>query len=230
MELSPANTCVEDEWTNLSTIVPYTAVLDSAPALQEKQKKGPTMDKRNKDPFITRLVNSLVKLERKYAIPPHKRKARMFTRRPTQSSVIPIEFNSIYHDLAAPDPEPVTVPEPYLTIAWQDVRFKPSLPDPKEFPILSASADPKFYQMEMEDTHGIKRNIFRQTGKPFGTLPGYETNLGVAAIPTLPVGGYVYSTETERPKWVLYATRGGTSPGGGGAAQASSRRSRRQGG
>ena len=41
---------------------------------------GPTMDKRrNKDPFITRLVKSLVKLERKYAIPPHKRKVRMFT-------------------------------------------------------------------------------------------------------------------------------------------------------
>ena len=38
------------------------------------------MDKRrNKDPFFTRLVKSFVKLERKYAIPPHKRKARMFT-------------------------------------------------------------------------------------------------------------------------------------------------------
>ena len=34
--------------------------------------------RRNTDPSITRLVNSLVKLERKYAIPPHKRKARMF--------------------------------------------------------------------------------------------------------------------------------------------------------
>ena len=224
MEPSPANTCVEDEWTNVSTIVPYIAMPDSAPAPQERQKKGPTVDRRNKDPFVNRVTNSLVKLEKKYAIPPHKRKARMFTRRPTQSSVIPMEFNSIYHDLAAPDPEPVTVPEPYLTIAWQDVRFKPSLPSPKQFPILSASADPKFYQTDME----LKLNIFRQSDSPFGTLPGYETNLGVAAIPTLPVGGYVYST--ERQKWVLHATRGGTSPGGGGAAPASSRRSRRQGG
>ena len=84
LEPSPANTCVEDEWTNVSTIVPYIAMPDSAPAPQERQKKGPTVDRRNKDPFVNRVTNSLVKLEKKDAIPPHKRKARMFTRSPTR--------------------------------------------------------------------------------------------------------------------------------------------------
>ena len=150
--------------------------------------------------------------------------ARLFTRSPTQSSIIPKEFSSIYYDLAAPelDPEPVTVPEPYLTIAWQDVRLKPSLPSPKEFPIYSASADPEFYQREMKDSCGMMRHIFTQSGSPFGMLPGYETNLGVAAVPSVPVSGYVYSIEMK--KWVLHATQGGTCLGGGPAPSTGSRR------
>ena len=80
----------DDEWSNLSTIVPYTAVLSitphSPPAFQKKQLPM------NKDPFITRLVNTVVKLEKKYAIPSHKRKARMFTRRPTRNTLFPWNF------------------------------------------------------------------------------------------------------------------------------------------
>jgi len=205
LEPSPANTCVEDEWTNMSTIVPYIAVLDSAPVLQEKQKQDPTMDKRrSKAPFITRLVNSLVKLERKYAIPPHKRKARMFTRRPTQSSIIPKEFTSLYTHLAIPDPEPIVIPEPFPTIAWEKVRFKPSLPSPKPYPVYGCSPDPVFYEGEKKkhlyDSAPIPK--FSQPA-PFGSLPGYSTNLGVVKVPVTPVGGYVYHPESG---WVIHAT------------------------
>ena len=46
-------------------------------------------------------------------------------------------------------------------------------------------------------------SLARQYGASFGTLPGYKTNLGVVAVPTTPVGGYVYFPDAK--KWVLYA-------------------------
>ena len=42
-----------------------------------------------------------------------------------------------------------------------------------------------------------------QYSKPFGTLPGYKTSLGVVAVPTTPVGGYVYCPDAK--KWVIFA-------------------------
>ena len=215
--LSPTNTCKEDEWSNVSTMVPYKPVTSTSPVshpiLQEKQLP-PVNKKRNKDlVFVMRMVKSLTRLERKYATPPHRRKARLFTRRPVRSSIIPMEFDSIYHDLAAPAPDPIDVPEPYLNIDWKDVKFKPSLPSPREFPILSASPDPGTYEDKPNYQGQLSANFalfMRQN--PFGTLPGYETNRGVAAVPTVPVSGYVYSSEEK--KWVLHATQGGTGRGG----------------
>ena len=43
----------------------------------------------------------------------------------------------------------------------------------------------------------------RATWSPFGTALGFPTNLGVVAMPTCPVGGYLY---TEDEGWVLYVT------------------------
>ena len=43
----------------------------------------------------------------------------------------------------------------------------------------------------------------RAASSPFGTAPGFPTNLGVVSMPTSPVGGYLY---TEDEGWVLYAT------------------------
>ena len=45
----------------------------------------------------------------------------------------------------------------------------------------------------------------RSTSSPFGTASGFLTNLGVVAMPTCPVGGYIY---TEDGGWVLYAMPG----------------------
>ena len=40
---------------------------------------------------------------------------------------------------------------------------------------------------------------------PFGKAAGFPTNLGVVAVPTCPVGGYVYTEEG----WILHATTPG---------------------
>ena len=79
--------------------------------------------------------------------------------------------------------------------------------------MYGCSPDPTFYVDKPPDTPGFPRDrlaLFVREN-PFGSLPGYETNLGVAAVPTIPVSGYVYST--DRKKWVLHATQGGTGRG-----------------
>ena len=43
------------------------------------------------------------------------------------------------------------------------------------------------------------------TSSPFGRAPGFPTNLGVVAMPTCPVGGYIFM---EGEGWVLHATPG----------------------
>ena len=79
--------------------------------------------------------------------------------------------------------------------------------------MYGCSPDPTFYVDKPPDSPGFARDrlaLFVREN-PFGSLPGYETNLGVAAVPTIPVGGYVYSTDGK--KWVLHATQGGTGRG-----------------
>ena len=48
-------------------------------------------------------------------------------------------------------------------------------------------------------------HLLKTTWAPFGTANGFPTNLGVVAMPSDPVGGYLY---TEDQGWVLYATPG----------------------
>ena len=171
------------------------------------------------------------KLETKYLTPEHKRRKRLFTRKQKTSSIVPREFSAIYNVLAAPEPETVSVPEAFPHVRWNEVRFKPSLPNPELCPVYSCSQDPEFYLEKREYRNGsviptVSDPEFlrktRDNGRPFGGLPGYKTSLGVVAVPTTPVGGYVYCPDSK--KWVLYAEpqsspsagrgtrRGGTPP------------------
>lgn len=165
---------------------------------------------KNKDQaFITRMVKASCKLEVKYSTPPHKRKKNFFARKKRQSHVIPCEFSAIYHQLAAPEPELVSVPEPYPQVQWKSIWFKPVLPNPEPCPIFSCSQDPKFYQDHIPqcpcpDDPIIRAKFIKKD--PFGTLPGYQTNAGVVAVPSTAVGGYVYCPDAQ--KWLLYATSG----------------------
>ena len=175
--------------------------------------------------FITGMMKTLTKLELKYQTPEHKRKKRLFTRRQKTSCIVPKEFTSIYHALAAPEPEVVSVPEPFPHVKWNDIRFKPALPDPEPCPVQSCSPDPVFYVDRDSPSFCCNFNfayVASQNGRPFGSLPGYKTSLGVVTIPTMPIGGYVYCPDAKR--WVLYAEpqsspsagrgtrRGGTPP------------------
>ena len=162
------------------------------------RRQADTVQKSKDQTFINRMVKALTKLETKYLTPEHKRKKRLFTRKQKTCPIVPKELASIFHDLAAPEPEAITVPEPYPRVWWSDVRFKPALPNPELCVVHSCSRDPEFYQ-DKEDLPCL----FKRWTYPFGTLPGYKTSLGVVAVPTTPVGGYVYCPDAK--KWILYA-------------------------
>ena len=146
--------------------------------------------------FISRMMKTLNKLESKYSIPEHRRKARIFTRKKKESSIVPKEFSTIFYVLAAPEPD-VNVLEPYPQVKWNDVRFKPVLPNPEHFAVQSCSQDPNFYQDQKDVLCTFKR------WAPFGTLPGFKTSLGIVAVPSTPVGGYVYCPDDR--KWMVHA-------------------------
>ena len=162
-----------------------------APPLQDKQRK-------KDQAYICRLLKIINKLEVKYSIPEHKRKARLFKRKKRENSIIPKEFSTIFHVLSAPEPD-VNVLEPYPQVKWNDVRFKPALPNPELCAIHSCSEDPKFYQ----DQEDFPSTFKRWAPHSFGTLPGFKTSLGIVAVPAKPVSGYVYCPDDR--KWVIYA-------------------------
>ena len=176
------------------------------PGSEGKEKQADAVMKRKDKTFINRMAKTLAKLEAKYLIPEHKRKKRLFIRKEKASPIVPKEFDTIFHVLAAPEPEPVSVSEPFPHVRWSDVRFKPALPAPERCPVYSCSPDPAFYVEKSSPLYNGTDNfgsLARQYGQSFGTLPGYKTNLGVVAVPTTPVGGYVYCPDAK--KWVLYA-------------------------
>jgi len=196
-----------------------TPALSRTPPLFSRsveKKLGDSVMKSKDRNFVSRMVRTLTKLETKYQVPEHKRKKRLFIRKPRSSPIVPREFATIYNVLTAPEPETVAVPEPFPHVRWRDVRCKPSLPNPEQCPVHSCSPDPEFYVDRDSSLFRCNYNfgyLASQYGKPFGTLPGYKTSLGVVAVPTMPVGGYVYCPVSR--KWVIHAeTRLPASTGG----------------
>ena len=188
-----------------STPIPHD-LSSSGPALTGTIALSPMDKQRKKDKaYICRLVKSINKLEVKYSIPEHRRKARLFKRKKRESSIVPKEFSRIFNVLAAPEPD-VNVLEPYPQVKWNEVRFKPALPNPEHFAVQSCSQDPNFYQ----DQKDIPCTFKRWAPRSFGTLPGFKTSLGIVAVPSTPVGGYVYCPDDR--KWVVHAEPRSSAP------------------
>ena len=180
-------------------------------------KKDATKPLKKALTWINRISKVLSKLEKKYAIPVEKRKPAMFTRKPRSvKHIVPKVFRTMFQHLAAPPPEPVTVPDPCPTVDWSSVRFKPALPNPEDCPVYSASKDPADYKMQPSKSGfpGDRAYSTFTLNSPFGTLPGYRTTMGVVSVPATPVQGYIYCPDARR--WLLHASlnTGGRQPAG----------------
>ena len=217
---TPVTTSLDSLEPSISPVPCSEALSSGIPALPSRpllsmsveMKLNDSVMKSKDKNFILKMMKTLTKLETKYLTPEHKRKKRLFTRKQRSSSIVPKELGSIYHALAAPEPEVVAAPDPFPHVRWSDVRFKPALPTPESCPIYSCSQDPGFYKEKKEYRNGSIiptctdsdfQRLACYNGQPFGSLPGYKTNLGVVAVPTIPVGGYVYCPDAR--KWVIFA-------------------------
>ena len=107
---------------------------------------------------------------------------------------------------------------PVINFAKVKPHLHKNLPKPAQLPVQSCSPLPDFYRHcticadanskgQWAESHGLKRCAppFEQLS-PFGSLPGFETNLGVVAVPADPIGGYVYAGGWEADtQWQLHA-------------------------
>ena len=87
-----------------------------------------------------------------------------------------------------------------------------NLPKPSLCPVYACSEDPKFYTQccksiceTCRSAPGPLKAKF-DSPSPFGSLPGFYTNLGVVPVPQDPIGGFVYKGGTDADTtWQLYA-------------------------
>ena len=170
---------------------------------RDRKRKAEIIKKGKDQTYITKMVKTLAKLEKKYQTPEHKRKPRLFKRKKMRCSIVPKELSSIYEHIATPGPDETTTPPMLIPqVNWHNVKFKPVLPSPEECAVYSCAADPEFYK-EKTDSFHLRYNLFHKK-HPFGSLLGYKTILGTVPVPTEPIGGYVFCTELR--KWILHAT------------------------
>ena len=139
--------------------------------------------------------------------------------------VIPYEFASVWKNVSSIFSEETVNSSNYQVsvipkVAWEKVNVAAlrKLPTPKSFPILSASPIPQFYSksegcpkkcpqtayVQGENRHfPCNCRLGFETTDPFGTLLGFESNLGVVPVPSAPMFGHIWDTNSS--SWLLHA-------------------------
>ena len=110
---------------------------------------------------------------------------------------------------------------PRITVDFARVRGSSAgLPRPELFALQGCSEEPEFYAKcasTFPSRHGLGHNIPHECRTkfddvfqpfPFGSAPGFRTNLGIIAPPDYPIGGYVYSGGTGKDTRYVLAARG----------------------
>ena len=107
-------------------------------------------------------------------------------------------FDSIFSDAKDEDVNISEEAAPdinYHTIDLFNVnsRFINNIPKPNRYPVLGVSPDPDFYHKWYQTGDPYKRSQKFLDPAPFGSLFGYETDIGIVPPPTDPVHGYIWS-------------------------------------
>ena len=90
-------------------------------------------------------------------------------------------------------------------------RIRPNLyrnlPKPENFAIYGCSQKPDFYLLCTESTPFGQGKVPKfETEFPFGSAPGFLSNLGITGVPTVPIGGYIYDGGAgHNTSYVLFA-------------------------
>ena len=89
------------------------------------------------------------------------------------------------------------VPTPAVDFSKIRPHLYRNLPKPEPFPVHGCSVALTIQNF----TQSTRSNALMGGGKttkfevrnPFGTIPGFLTNLGIVPVPAIPTGGYIYS-------------------------------------
>ena len=141
--------------------------------------------------------------------------------------VVPYEFASVWRNVSSIFSEEEESPSSSMDtigpkVSWEKVNVAAlkKLPTPSSFPVHAASPLSQFYskddgcprgctQTQFEYFSGDPRKIpckcrlgFEETN-PFGTLLGFQSNLGVVPVPSTPMFGHIWDPDTC--SWLLHA-------------------------
>ena len=141
--------------------------------------------------------------------------------------VVPYEFASVWRNVSSIFSEEEESPSSSMDtivpkVSWEKVNVAAlkKLPTPSSFPVQTASPQSQFYskddgcprgctQIQFEYFSGDPRKIpckcrlgFEETN-PFGTLLGFQSNLGVVPVPSTPMFGHIWDPDTC--SWLLHA-------------------------
>ena len=181
----------------------------------EKGAQDPGITKET-DPFISTLIKTIKRVAPNLCYKPKHLRRKKF-------KVVPFEFASVWRNLPSIFSEDqssnITNTEDFLPgIAFEKVNSGAikRFPTPSKFPVMSASQDESFYEKPCDHSQfRINYNTYNlephpcdclanfEKPNPFGSLPGYETNLGVVRVPSTPLYGYVWDTASSN--WLLHA-------------------------
>ena len=141
--------------------------------------------------------------------------------------MVPYEFASVWRNVSSIFSEEEESPSSSTDtivpkVSWEKVNVAAlkKLPTPSSFPVQTASPRSQFYskddgcprgcaQIQFEYSSGNPRKIpckcrlgFEETN-PFGTLLGFQSNLGVVPVPSTPMFGHIWDPDTC--SWLLHA-------------------------
>ena len=112
---------------------------------------------------------------------------------------------------------PDVPPDPRPIIKWSNVsKFKiRDVPEPQLYPIYGCSDDQSLYEIIWEE-RDCRGSHFSNKTTPFGSLPGYLTDMGVVKVPDKGFYGFKWCKIDHRWGWVLSTTQDTFQNRGGG--------------
>ena len=157
-----------------------------------------TRDTSNKEDYF---INTILQNFKKVA-PNSRYKPRHL--RGKKYRVIPYEFSSLWRNLPGLYIEKDRIKqEEGITprVAWDKVNKGAisKFPKPCHFQVHSVSPTASFYE---RISNSDSKSKF-QTPNPFGSLPGYITNLGVVPVPDIPMFGHIW--DPDICDWIIHA-------------------------
>ena len=136
--------------------------------------------------------------------------------------VVPYEFASVWRNCSSIFSEEKSPASSHSTqsivpkVAWEKVNMAAlkKLPAPTTFPVQTASPSSQFYNKTEgcpsgcpQYEAGRRRECSCRLGfdkpNPFGSLLGFKSNMGVVSVPSEPLFGHIWDTDTS--SWILHA-------------------------